>query len=132
MKEGFEPPTKGKRTVDNSTMVINKRGNESYWEVPEREPRADPFETAILSTCRRIYNKVVSILYEENCSINTCHGLGAWNNCLDVVAEFPPTKLDMIRNLHFDNTYVRDERLVAQTLQYFSTADCALKRLVLG
>jgi len=115
-------PSMVTHTVDKSTMILRK-----YTDL------RPPFNTLILRTCHQIHHEAVTILYQK-----TCFTYEPWTaypgKIPSTAVEFSPDKLDMIRTLHLcikRDSPAQNPRAVVGLLNYFSAANCSLKRLVL-
>ncbi len=115
-------PSMVTHTVDKSTMILRK-----YTDL------RPPFNTLILRTCHQIHHEAVTILYQKTCF--TYEPWTAYPGTIPSTAvEFSPDKLDMIRTLHLcikRDSPAQNPRAVVGLLNYFSAANCSLKRLVL-
>lgn len=121
-KRLLREPSKVSHTVHRSTMILRKYKN-----------LRPPFHTLILRTCHQIHREATIILHQK-----ACFAYNPWtaypSKDPSTVVELSLDKVHMIQRLHLcikRNSPAQNPRAVVGLLNYFSTANCQLKLLVL-
>lgn len=121
-KRFLRKPSTVSHTIDKSTMILRK-----YKDL------RPPFNTLILRTCHQIHGEALAILHEKACFI-----YNPWtaypSKDPSTIVELSLGKVRMIQRLHLcikRHNPAQNPRAVIGLMNYFSTANCQLKLLVL-